>query len=404
LQGLATATNGVYQPVNSKALVQLYRGLGLELSNQYLIRYRSIASLGQHVTVAVSVQGFGGASAGYSTPSLPSGAVTKLAPAIRATFWTSTLGALVVVIGCALLFGVAILLTITQREGVRVRIASFISSNMAIGKEARQRTLVQRALGDTDLRRRERPPWIDALALELELARVEFSPVQIILATVAGTILLGWLLAVATSSVLAAVLALAVPFAVRFVIRYLANRQRRLFEEQLPDNLQVIASALRAGHTFIGSLGVMVEDAPEPSRRYLRRALADEQLGVPLVDALNVVGERMESIDFQQVTLVASLQRDTGGNTAEVIDLVTDTIRDRLDLRRLVRSLTAQGRLAGGILSALPVALLIAVSLINPTYVHPLFHKTLGIVALVIAGVMVVSGSLIIRRIVNIEI
>jgi tight adherence protein B len=187
-------------------------------------------------------------------------------------------------------------------------------------------------------------------------------------------------------------------------IRFLASRQRRVFEEQLPDNLQVIASALRAGHTFVGALGVMVEDAPEPSHRELRRALADEQLGVPLVDVLNQVSTRMKSVDFQQITLVATLQRDTGGNTAEVIDVVTETIRDRLDLRRLVRSLTAQGRLAGGILTALPIALLIAISVINPGYTSPLFHKALGILALSLACAMVISGALIIRRIIDIKV
>jgi tight adherence protein B len=112
----------------------------------------------------------------------------------------------------------------------------------------------------------------------------------------------------------------------------------------------------------------------------------------------------MKSIDFEQVTLVATLQRDTGGNTAEVIDLVADTIRDRLDLRRMVRALTAQGRLAGAMLSGLPVVLLIAISLINPSYVHPLFHAAAGIIALACAAMMISGGYLIIRRIVNIEI
>ena len=183
-----------------------------------------------------------------------------------------------------------------------------------------------------------------------------------------------------------------------------ANRQRRTFDEQLPDNLGVVASALRAGNTFAGSLGVVANDAPEPSRRELRRALADEQLGVPLVDALNKISDRMKSTDFHHVALVATLQAETGGNTAEVLDVVTETIRDRIDLRRMVRTLTAQGRLAGMILSGMPVMLLIALSFINPHYTSPLFHKTAGIIALVVAGVLVVSGSLIIRKIVNIDV
>jgi tight adherence protein B len=305
---------------------------------------------------------------------------------------------------CATLLGLAVMLLIVRREDLRARIGGFVGQALPNAGSSRQRSLVQRALGDPRLRRRERSPRLDALALELDVARLNISLGRLALLTVAGTILIGWLLVSATSSGLAAVAALAVPVGVRMGIRYLAGRERRKFEEQLADNLQVIASALRAGHTFIGAMGVMVEDAPEPSRRELRRALADEQLGVPLVDTLTRVGTRMESTDFQQVTLVATLQRDTGGNTAEVLDLVTDTIRDRLDLRRLVRSLTAQGRLAGGILSLLPVGLLLAISAINPGYLHPLFHKAIGIVAFILAIIMVIAGSLIVRRIVDIEI
>jgi tight adherence protein B len=161
---------------------------------------------------------------------------------------------------------------------------------------------------------------------------------------------------------------------------------------------------MRAGQTFIGALTTVVEDAPEPSRRELRRALTDEALGVPLSDALSQVTERMKSEDFQHVTIVATLQRDTGGNTAEVVDLVSETIRERIEIRRMVRGLTAQGRLAGGILSLLPVGLLLIISLLNPAYAHPLFHKTVGLVALGVGLALTVSGSLVIRRIVDIEI
>jgi tight adherence protein B len=161
---------------------------------------------------------------------------------------------------------------------------------------------------------------------------------------------------------------------------------------------------MRAGHTFIGALGVVAEDAPEPSRRELRRVLADEALGVPLIDALNSVTARMESSDFEHVALVATLQRETGGNTAAVIDTVTETIRERLELRRLVSALTAQGRLAGLVVSSLPVALLLIMSLVNPSYIHPLFHRTAGVISLCIGAVMLGTGAWLIKRIVDIKI
>ena len=188
------------------------------------------------------------------------------------------------------------------------------------------------------------------------------------------------------------------------VIKFLAGRQRRLFADQLADNLQVVASAMRSGQTFIGALSAVVDDAPEPSKRELRRAVLDEQIGIPLADALGNVTERMQSEDFQHVAIVAALQRETGGNTAEIIDLVAETVRERIEIRRMVRGLTAQGRLSGSVLALMPVFLLIFISLINPSYVHPMFHTTTGLIALAFGGVLVISGGLVIRKIVSIEV
>jgi tight adherence protein B len=401
LESLATQSNGLYTPLEASALPQFYGTLGVALSNQYLIRYRSAAPLAESVRVAVQVAGVGSAVTDYATPTLVSG--LKLSPShvSGSTFWTSAAGSLLIIVACALLIGFAVHVVLTRREGVRARVFGFVRASIV--EPARPRTLVQRALGDPETRR-VRSPWLVRLAEDLDIAGVEVAVGRLALITAVATALLGFLLVSATSSPLAALLALSLPALVLFGIRYLANRQRRLFDEQLPDNLTVIASALRAGQTFVGSLGVMIDDAPEPSRREFRRALADEALGFPLSDSLAAVGNRMRSTDFHQVALVATLQRDTGGNTAEVIDVVVETVRDRLDLRRLIRSLTAQGRLAGGILSTLPVFLLIVITLVNPHYMRPLFHNPAGIAALVLGAIMVIAGTLIIQRIVNIEV
>jgi tight adherence protein B len=182
------------------------------------------------------------------------------------------------------------------------------------------------------------------------------------------------------------------------------ERRRKQFAEQLPDNLQVLASALRAGHSFVGALSVVVDDAAEPSRSEFRRIVADEQLGVPLEDAIRAVVRRMDNTDFEQVALVAALQRRTGGSMAEVLERVTDTIRERFELRRMVRTLTAQGRMSRWIVSALPVALLAAITALNPGYTQPLFTTTAGRLALGFAAVMVVTGSYVIKRIVDIKV
>ncbi len=148
----------------------------------------------------------------------------------------------------------------------------------------------------------------------------------------------------------------------------------------------------------------MLEQAEDPSRSELRRAIADEQLGVPVEDALLRVAHRMDSADLEQVALVASLQRQTGGNTAEVLDAVVDAVRERFQLRRLVRALTAQGRLARWILTGLPLVVAGWIGLINPHYLSPLFHTTGGQILLSMAAIMVVTGSIVIKRITDIDI
>jgi tight adherence protein B len=161
---------------------------------------------------------------------------------------------------------------------------------------------------------------------------------------------------------------------------------------------------LRAGHSLVGGLSLVVNDAAEPSKSEFQRVVADEQLGVPLEDALMVVAERMKSRDVEQVALVSSLQRETGSNSAEVLDRVIENIRERAGLRRLVRSLTAQGRLSRWVVTFLPVALLLAISGINPAYMRPLFTHTSGRIILAVGVIMIISGSLVIKKIVDIKV
>ena len=182
------------------------------------------------------------------------------------------------------------------------------------------------------------------------------------------------------------------------------RERRKAFADQLPENLDVLSSGLRAGHSFTGALAVCVDDASEPAKTEFRRVIADEQLGIPIDEAFHITGRRMENRDIVQVALVAKLQREAGTNAADVLDQVSENIRSRLELRRLIASLTAQGRLARWIVSALPVMLFLAIFLLNKAYLRPLWTEPAGIAALIIATLMLVAGSMIIKRIVNIEV
>jgi tight adherence protein B len=402
LHTLAGATGGIYATVASQNLGALYQQIANVLSHQYTITYQSTQSLGQPVLVKALTPA-GAATTAYVAPTAAAFPTVPGASPPGSSFVTSNGFALLVVVMGAALVGLAVFALTKQRQGVGARVSGFVSPHVASVAEA-QRSLFERALGDSRSRAIGRSPLWTKLEEELDIARFEVTPAQVIVGGAIATVLLAFVLAELTRSPIAVLLALIVPFAIYFGIRTAADRQRRMFDEQLPDNLQVVASSMRAGNTFIGALNVVVEDAPEPSQRELRRALTDEQLGIPLSDALEGVTKRMKSDDFLHVAVVATLQRETGGNTAEVIDLVTDTVRERLELRRMVRALTAQGRLSAMVLTFLPPAVLIIILLINPHYMHPLFHTTGGIVALCIGAVMAIAGSYIINRIVDIEI
>jgi tight adherence protein B len=179
---------------------------------------------------------------------------------------------------------------------------------------------------------------------------------------------------------------------------------RRHFAEQLPDNLEVLAAAMRAGHSLVGALSNVAEGSVEPSRSEFSRIVADEQLGSPLEDAIGLVVTRMESRDLDQVALIARLQRETGSSSAEVLDRVVETVRGRAELRRLVKTLTAQGRMSRWVLTLIPVALALMLSVLSPGYLNPMFDHSLGRVALFFAAGMVITGSLVIKKIVNIKV
>jgi tight adherence protein B len=258
-------------------------------------------------------------------------------------------------------------------------------------------------LGGTE-RSLESYSWWTNFNEELAIAEIKMPAIEILALTIIGTAISVVVITVVAGSAVFGLLGLTVPFLVRIHLKGKLARRRNQFAEQLPDALQVIASALRGGHSLVGALSVVVDAAGEPMRSEMQRVVADEQLGTPLEEALTVVSRRMQNTDIEQLALIARLQRDAGISAAEVIDRVTETVRERFELRRLVQTLTSQARLSRWIVTLLPVGLAFVISLLNPSYMHPLFSHLLGRVALVFAAILVFAGSLVIKKIVEIKV
>jgi len=148
----------------------------------------------------------------------------------------------------------------------------------------------------------------------------------------------------------------------------------------------------------------VVDNAREPAKSELARVLQDDRLGVLPENAIRKLATRMDNRDIEQVALLAELQRTTGGNSAEILDTVVATIRERAEIRRLVFTLTAQGRMARWILTALPVVLTAFLFIVHPDVMANFFTSGGGQIALLVAAVMVATGSVIIQRIVDIDV
>jgi tight adherence protein B len=309
-------------------------------------------------------------------------------------------------IACALLVGLTVALVLfgrVSRGGVRARVGEFLSPPSTPQDSGGGGEPLRRMLTRTE-RSLERERWWGEFNEKLELARIERPAIEIVYLTAASSLAGAVLLFALTRSPVAVVAALiAGPLLARALVNQRVGRQRILFADQLPAHLEEMSAALRAGHSLVSAIAVMVDGANEPTRGEFQRVIADEQLGMALQDALGAVAGRMHARDMEQVALVAELHNRTGGNMAEVLDRVAEAVRERAELNRELRALTAQARISRTIVSALPVILLGLIYVENRAYLSALLHTGFGNFLLFLAACMVIAGSLVMARIARIE-
>jgi Flp pilus assembly protein TadB/uncharacterized protein YegL len=406
LNTLAKRSGGTFiETATLNEFVPVFRDIGSRLSSEYLVTYRSL--LPPQVTANVRM-----AVAGLSTAATTTYTTPELALAPRGTFektWVDEvivspwLMIFVVVSVLALLvFAVLTGLDVRNRS-VRKRMAQYVSVPSEDESRVR-RAEVTAMLAERAQKSVAGQRWWQRFESDVQIAGFTQSAVMLAGWTLIGGIVASLVAALAFQSLWGLLVGLIAPFILRALVKNRLKRKRSAFAEDLPDNLEVLAGALRAGHSLIGAMGVMVDGANEPAKTEFRRVLQDEQLGVPLDEALMVMARRMDNLDIEQVAIVTKLQREAGGNTAEVLDRVVDNIRGRMELRRLVRVLTAQGRIARYILTGIPVVLLLFFFWINAEWLSPLWNTGAGNVALGAWFVMLIAGWFAIKKIVEIEV
>lgn len=219
----------------------------------------------------------------------------------------------------------------------------------------------------------------------------------VVVATIAGLLVLQSLFGGLIVLVLAALLPPA-------VVNHLAKRRRKKFMSQLPDTLQLLSGSLRAGYSLMQGVEAVSQEVVAPMGEELRRIITETRLGRTLEDSLTDTAERMGSDDFAWAVMAIQIQREVGGNLAELLDTVADTMVQRERLRREVSALTAEGRISAIVLGALPVGMLLVLWAINPGYIEVLFEESVGRMMLLGGGILAGAGFLWLRSIVDVEI
>jgi tight adherence protein B len=187
------------------------------------------------------------------------------------------------------------------------------------------------------------------------------------------------------------------------VLKIAAHRRRKAFDVQLPDVLALIASTLRAGHGLRPALRGIADESSAPASEEFARVLAEERLGRPLDEALIAMCERVGSPDLEYVATAVSVQTQAGGSLATTFDTMSETVRERQQHARKVRALTSMGRMSATVLILMPVGLSFLLTLISPSYMHPLWSSSIGHFLTVASLISMGMGALILKRIVTVR-
>ncbi len=411
LQALSATTGGRYiETADPDALSQILTGIESNLASQAVITYRSLPS-SKVLDISVTV-GNATAVAHTSPGTISEGAAVN--PSVEAKspipkILQGTLG-LMMIAGLSLL-GVGILvygiveIILKDRKELSKALRPYSdedeSDHLDFSKLA-DSAFIKRAVAETAKLAEERGLLVK-VRTRLEQADLPLKPAEALFFTAVSAVV-AMLIGAALFGILGLFFAgFTFAFLPVAITGFLAGHRKRKFTSQLPDTLQLLSGSLRAGYSLMQGLDAVAKQSDAPMGSELQRAMSEARLGRPVELALQDISDRMVSEDFEWAVMAIKIQREVGGNLAELLMTVSETMIQRERLRREVRALTAEGRISAIVLSVLPPAIGGIIALMNPAYMQPLLSQFLGQVALAGAGVMIVVGYLTMNKMTQIE-
>ena len=409
LRQLADETGGAYRGTSSSAsLGHEYAAVAAELRRTWRVTYATTARPGE----TANLRAFAGGSASPTTEfQLPAGLGEGTAPAkpsrlLPGVFYKSVFGTQVIALVSffIVLLGASIAMTTVKGSRLKKKIAPHVPESSVRRQRTEERKRLAAAAGLFEATEKAFAHWKVWHRLERLVERSDL-PIRTVelFYVMAGCGLVAAF--IATATVQSTLLTLAIMaggwLAPVAFVWFKASRRLAAFENQLPDVLITLAAALKAGHSFKQGLQTIVDEGNPPASKEFHRVLTEGKLGRPLDLALADMSERLGSKNFDFVITAVKIQQQVGGSMAGLIDMVADTVRQRQQFIRKIKGLTAMGRAGAYVLVALPFFIAAAITLINPTYMYPLYHTSTGH-KLIYAGLaMMAFGSLCLKKIVS---
>lgn len=202
---------------------------------------------------------------------------------------------------------------------------------------------------------------------------------------------------------LALLLVLLAPVVAHLVLTFLAGKRRSKFDDQLGDTLQLLSGGLRAGHSILRAIDAAGSESQSPTAEEMRRVITETSLGRDLLASLSDTADRMRNEDFVWIAQAIQINREVGGNLAEVLDQVNETIRERSEIKGHIKSLAAEGKFSAYILMAMPIGIVLMLMLVNPGYMNVMFTDPLGWAMMAASVILMTIGGLWMRKIIDLK-
>lgn len=409
LRALSAQTGGTYRQASSTSqLVALYASIERALAGTWQLQYATAGRPGDALRLSTTVPAYGSAGRTVRLADIGASAPAEIppSPVLPRSAWGSRVTALALAAAVGVLALLAVFSLSATRAGSRLsaRLAPHLGPVQHRGRLRRRRegrTLLRGLFAATE-QAFANVKQFRALQALLTRADLPLLAAELLYICLGTAVAIGLLAAVTGVSPVLVLAAMAAGATLPFVWVLIKARGRvKAFDNQLPDLLITIAASLKAGHSFRHAVQAVVDEGAEPAAKEFRRVLTETRLGRPMDDALAEMSERIGSKNLAFVLTAVTIQRQIGGSLAGLFDMVAETVRQRQQFARKIRGLTAMGRMSAYVLAGLPFFIALAVTLISPEYMAPLWHTPTGHNLIALGLVMLTVGSLILKKIVS---